>query len=159
MSLLPIDTFPTSRRCLAAGATIVVLANKCAAKFVNKSTSQPARRATPTGLYRARVYMRSTTCKAIVCACTRIRNTLKCSPVSRETPPHPLQCAFSRERDGDDRRHFRQNQCQWLFWNVQKLYISRMLFFSRTYSISIFKKIFKKIFDQVFAFFYGTYIR
>lgn len=68
---------------------IEILANKYAAKFVNKSTSQPARRAMPTGLHRARVYVRSTMCKALVCACTRIRNTLKCSPVFRETPPHP----------------------------------------------------------------------
>lgn len=44
----PVDA---PRRCYAAGATmaesfncIEILANKCAAKFVDKSTSQPARR-------------------------------------------------------------------------------------------------------------------
>lgn len=56
-STYPVDAL---RRRFATGATmaesfncIEILANKCAGKFVNKSTSQPARRILPTASLRA----------------------------------------------------------------------------------------------------------
>lgn len=99
------DTSVDTPRCFAVGATmaesfncIEILANKCAAKFVNKSTSQPARRILPTA-FLPRAHLReihdvkNACTDACVCVCMRprieIRNALKCSPVSHEAPPHP----------------------------------------------------------------------
>lgn len=98
-------------RCFAAGATMAESfnciespANKCAAKFVNKSTSQPV---LPTAFLPASTWEPRTH----VCARIEIRNALKCSPVSHEAPPHPCSAVSHAT---DDKRHFGRRRCQFL---------------------------------------------
>jgi len=92
-------------RCFAAEATmaetfncIEILANKCVAKFVNKSTSQPTCYVLLTIFLFVRIYAWDPRCikrwygrfaRTYVCASIEIRNALKCSPVFHEASPYP----------------------------------------------------------------------